>query len=70
MQVKSNAVYFTGAFCNTFDMHYAIICPEIIGLENLFFSVFFEWPLKRVLLITDIKGLVNLQKNFFKTPTD
>ena len=31
---------YLGAFCNTFDRHYAII-----GLKN-FFGLLFEWPLK------------------------
>ena len=37
MQVES-----IGAFCNTFDLHYAIIG---IGKTNNFLS-FVEWPLK------------------------
>ena len=42
MQVKSTAECSTGAFCNTFDLHSAII-----GLENLFFFLSsFERPLK------------------------
>ena len=38
MKVKSIEECSLGAFCNTFDLHYAII-----GLEFFFF---FEWPLK------------------------
>ena len=40
MQVKSTAECFMGAFCNTFDLHYAIIRLAISGLENLFFCSF------------------------------
>ena len=38
MQVESIAECSLGAFCNTFDLHYAII-----GLDNWSFV---EWPLK------------------------
>ena len=38
MNVESIAECSLGAFCNTFDLHKAII-----GLENQFWSVF-EWP--------------------------
>ena len=41
MQVKSATECSLWAFCNTLDLHLAII-----GLENLFFFVCFEWPLK------------------------
>ena len=41
MKVKSIEECSLGAFCNTFDLHYAII-----GLENQFWSSFSEWPLK------------------------
>ena len=40
LKVESIAECSLGAFCNTFDLHYAII-----GLENQFRS-FFEWLLK------------------------
>ena len=42
MKVESITECSQGAFCNTFDLHFAII-----GLEkqNNFLS-FFEWPLK------------------------
>ena len=42
MQVESIAECSLGAFCNTFDLHYAIISLE---KTNNFLS-FFEWPLK------------------------
>ena len=44
MKVESIAECSLGAFCNTFDLHYAIIGAE----ENKhtdFFLLFFEWPL-------------------------
>ena len=40
MKVESIAECSLGAFCNTFDLHQAII-----GLESQFL-VIFEWPLK------------------------
>ena len=42
MQVKSIAECSLGAFCNTFDLHDAIIGLDI---ANTFLS-FVEWPLK------------------------
>ena len=51
MQVKSTAECSTRAFCNTFDLHSAII-----GLENLFLSSF-EWPAKTVFSVQS--NLVN-----------
>ena len=41
MKVESIAEYSLGAFCNTYDLHQAII-----GLETQFLVFFFEWPLK------------------------
>ena len=41
MKVESIAECSLGAFCNTFDLHQAII-----GLENPLFGLPFEWPLK------------------------
>ena len=41
VQVKSIAECSLGAFCNTFDLH-----EVIIGLENQFFGLLFEWPMK------------------------
>ena len=41
IQVESIAECSLGAFCNTFDLH-----KVIIGHENQFWVVFFEWPLK------------------------
>ena len=41
MKVKSIAECSLGAFCNTFDLHLAIIGPE-----NQFLVFFFEWPFK------------------------
>ena len=41
MQVESIAECSLGAFCNTFDLHYAII-----DLDKTFFLSFAEWPLK------------------------
>ena len=43
MKVESVAECSLGAFCNTFDLHKAII-----GLENQFWS-FFKWPLNTFL---------------------
>ena len=43
MQVESIAECSLGAFCNTFDLHYAIIGLEKINNSLSFFS---EWPLK------------------------
>ena len=40
MQVKSIAKCLLGAFCNTFDLHLAIIGLMTVVLSN------FEWPLK------------------------
>ena len=40
MKVKGIAECSLGAFCNTFDLHEAIIC-----LEKQFLSSF-KWPLK------------------------
>ena len=40
-QVKSIAECSLGAFCNTFDLYYAIC-----HLKNIFWSSF-EWPLKK-----------------------
>ena len=45
MQVKSTAECSRGAFCNTFDLHSAII-----GLENLFFGLLLSGLLRQVLL--------------------
>ena len=42
MKVKSIAECSLGAFCNTFDLHYAKI-----ALENPIFRRLFEWPLNR-----------------------
>ena len=42
MQAESIAEYSLGAFCNTFDLKYAIISLE---KSNNFLS-FVEWPLK------------------------
>ena len=41
MKVESIAECSLGAFCNTFDLHLAII-----GLETKMFGPLFEWPLK------------------------
>ena len=41
MKVESIAECSFGAFCNTFDLHLAII-----GLENQFLGLLIEWPLK------------------------
>ena len=41
MKVKSIAECSLGAFCNTFDLHYAMI-----GLTKTCFGLLFEWPLK------------------------
>ena len=66
MQVEHIAECSLGAFCNTFDLHYAII-----GLEktNNFLS-FVEWPLRQFLLYT-IKfngySILEVEK---KNPTD
>ena len=47
MQVESIAECSLGAFCNTFDLHYAII-----GLDKTKKNLsFVEWPLKTVLLM-------------------
>ena len=40
MKVESIAECSIGAFCYTFDLHYAII-----GLKTIF-GLLFEWPLK------------------------
>ena len=49
MQVKSIAECSQGAFCNTFDLHYAII-----GLENTSnFLFFLSGLLRQVLLFTN-----------------
>ena len=45
MQVKSIAESSLGAFCNTYDLHLAII-----GLENQFFFFFWGGCLRQVLL--------------------
>ena len=45
MEVKSTAECSTGAFCNTFDLHLAII-----GLKNLFFGLLLSGGLRQVLL--------------------
>ena len=45
MQVKSIAECSLGAFCNTFDLHLAII-----GLENQFLVFFLSGRLRQVLL--------------------
>ena len=70
MQVESIAECSLGAFCNTFDLHYAII-----GLDktNNFLS-FVEWPLKRQVLlyihVIKLNGytILEFKKNTF--PTD
>ena len=52
MQVESIAECSLGAFCNTFDLHYAII-----GLDktnNLLFFV--EWPLQVLLYTIKFNG--------------
>ena len=49
MQVKSIAECSLGAFCNTFNLCYAII-----GLENQFL-VFFEWLLKKGFIVYEPK---------------
>ena len=45
IKVESIAKCSKRAFCNTFDLHLAII-----SLKNQFLVFFFEWPLKTVLL--------------------
>ena len=40
IKVESIAECSLGTFCNTFDLHSAII-----GLENHFFGLPFDWPL-------------------------
>ena len=45
MKVKSIAECSLGAFCNTFDLHKAIIC-----LENQFLVFFLSGRLRQVLL--------------------
>ena len=47
MNVESIAECSLGAFCNTFDLHYAIIC-----LEKNFFVCFLSDFLRQVLLYT------------------
>ena len=49
MQVKSTAECSRGAFCSTFDLHYAII-----GLEFLGFSLLLSGCLRQVLLLINI----------------
>ena len=46
MKVENIAECSLGAFCNTFDLHEAII-----GFENQFFGLVFEWPLKKGLTV-------------------
>ena len=41
MKAESIAEFSLGAFCNTFDLHYAII-----GLKKPIFGLLLEWPLK------------------------
>ena len=48
MKVKIIAECSLGAFCNTFDQHWAII-----GLENQFLVFFLSGCLRQVLLYTD-----------------
>ena len=45
MKVESIAECPLGAFCNTFDLHYAII-----GLENQYIAFFLSDSLRQVLL--------------------
>ena len=45
IKVKSIAECSLGAFCNTFDLHYAIIC-----IENQFLVFFLSDCLRQVLL--------------------
>ena len=46
MKVKSIAECSTGAFCNTFDLHLAII-----GIENQFLVFFLSGRLRQALLL-------------------
>ena len=43
MQVESIAECPAGEFCNTFDLHYAII-----GLENMYFGLLLSYCLRQV----------------------
>ena len=46
MQVESIAECSLGAFCNTFDLHYAIIGLDNFENKTNNFLSFAEWPLK------------------------
>ena len=63
MQVKSIVECSLGTFCNTFDLHYAII-----GLEKTnYFLSFVEWPLKTGFMGIQFEKLK--KKNFRPTHT-